>query len=100
MVDIFLLDNLEEEFDIIASTNSVFSKNHADSFEANEVKNFGECSIRLQEWSLAGAGYTVSIQTKEKDMKKFDEVLDNNKYTEYAGCGYQARSIFYYLRIH
>lgn len=72
MVDIFLLDNLEEEFDIIASTNSVFSKNHADSFEANEVKNFGECSIRLQEWSLAGAGYTVSIQKKEKDMKRFD----------------------------
>ena len=72
MVDIFLLDNLEEEFDIIASTNFVFSKNHADSFEANEVKNFGECSIRLQEWSLAGAGYTVSIQKKEKDMKRFD----------------------------
>ena len=46
------------------STHSAFSKNHADSFEANEVKNLGECNISLPEWSLAGDGYTVSIQKK------------------------------------
>lgn len=34
------------------------------SFEANEVKNLGECNISLPEWSLAGDGYTVSIQKK------------------------------------
>ena len=51
-------------YDIIASTHSAFSKNHADSFEANEVKNLGECNISLPEWSLAGDGYTVSIQKK------------------------------------
>ena len=59
-----LMNNLEEEYDIIASTHSAFSKNHADSFEANEVKNLGECNISLPEWSLAGDGYTVSIQKK------------------------------------
>lgn len=64
MVDIVLMNNLEEEYGIIASTHSAFSKNHADSFEANEVKNLGECNISLPEWSLAGDGYTVSIQKK------------------------------------
>lgn len=64
MVDIVLMNNLEEEYDIIVSTHSAFSKNHADSFEANEVKNLGECNISLPEWSLAGDGYTVSIQKK------------------------------------
>ena len=39
-------------------------KAYSDSFKANEVKNFGVCRIRLQEWALPSDGYTATLKRK------------------------------------
>jgi hypothetical protein len=64
LVDLIFMDDLEDKYEFIVSTNSMFSNDYSDSFISNEMKNYGECSIRLPEWSLSSAGYTASIKKK------------------------------------
>lgn len=63
-VEMFLRDGLADEYSILISTNAMFSKAYSDSFKANEVKNFGVCRIRLQEWALPSDGYTATLKRK------------------------------------
>lgn len=63
-VDMYLRDGLDKEYSIIASTNSIFSKQQSDTFKANEMKNFDFCRIKLQEWALPSDGYTATIKKK------------------------------------
>lgn len=65
--EIFLEDGLENDYSIVVSTNSMFSKEYSDSFQANEMKNFGGCTIKLPEWSLASAGYVVTLKQKSEN---------------------------------
>lgn len=66
-VEMFLRDDLADEYSILTSTNAMFSKVYADSFKANEVKNFGVCRIRLQEWALPSDGYTATLKKKTEE---------------------------------
>lgn len=66
-VDLYLRDNLDQEYSIVVSTNSMFSRLYADSFKANEMKNFGVCRIKLQEWSLASDGYTATLKKRTEE---------------------------------
>lgn len=66
-IDIHLRDGLEKKFSIVTSTNSIFSNSYAGSFEANEMKNFGVCSLTLPEWAVPGMGYTVTLKKKSEE---------------------------------
>lgn len=66
-IDIHLRDGLEKKFSIVTSTNSIFSNSYAGSFEANEMKNFGVCSLTLPEWAVPGMGYTVTLKKKSDE---------------------------------
>lgn len=66
-VNISLDDGLDKMYSILSSTYSTFSKQYADSYKANEMKNFGICSLKFKEWMLPGVGYVATIKKKSLD---------------------------------
>ncbi|MDD3415825.1 MAG: DUF4062 domain-containing protein [Lachnospiraceae bacterium] len=66
-VNIFLRDDMSDNYSILASTFSSFSNVHSDDYRASEMKNFNSCYLTLPSWSLAGAGYVVTIKQKSQD---------------------------------
>lgn len=66
-VEMYLEDELVDEYSILVSTNATLSKDYADSFKANEIKNFGVCRIKLQEWALPSDGYTATLKKRTEN---------------------------------
>jgi len=66
-VNISLDDGLDRMYTILSSTYSSFSKLYSDSYKANEMKNFGICSLRFKEWMLPGVGYVATIKKRSEN---------------------------------
>lgn len=66
-VNISLDDGLDKMYTILSSTYSSFSKAYSDSYKANEMKNFGICSLRFKEWMLPGVGYVATIKKRTEN---------------------------------
>lgn len=60
-----MLDNdIDNQYSIIGSTFSSFSKIHFDDYKASEMYNIGMCNMKLPNWSLPGAGYAITLKKK------------------------------------
>lgn len=64
-VNAYLL-NKTDEYSIIGSTFSPFSTIHSDDYKASEMKNYNFCNLKLPQWSLSGAGYTLTLMERRE----------------------------------
>ena len=64
---VIIKNDSKQQYSILCSTYSSFSKVHYDDFKALEMDNDESCLICLPEWSLPGAGYAIAIKRKSKE---------------------------------
>lgn len=66
-VSAMLENDTNNQYSILGSTFSSFSKIHFDDYKASEMHNVGICSMKLPNWSLPGAGYAITIKKKSME---------------------------------
>lgn len=66
-VSAMLENDTNDQYSILGSTFSSFSKIHFDDYKASEMHNIGMCNMNLPNWSLPGAGYAITIKRKSSD---------------------------------
>ena len=62
-----LENDTNDQYSILGSTFSSFSKIHFDDYKASEMHNIGMCNMNLPNWSLPGAGYAITIKRKSSE---------------------------------
>lgn len=64
-VTVKLHNDIENQYSIIGMVFSQFSKNHADDYKSNQMRNTENYyTMQLPEWSLPGSGYMVILKNK------------------------------------
>ena len=63
-ISAMLENDSNNQYSIIGSTFSAFSKVHFDDYKASEMHNIGMCSMKLPSWSLPGTGYAITLKSK------------------------------------
>lgn len=63
-ISAMLENDTNNQYSILGSTFSAFSKVHFDDYKASEMYNIGICTMKLPSWSLPGAGYAITLKTK------------------------------------
>lgn len=66
-VSVMLDNDIDNQYSIIGSTFSSFSKIHFDDYKASEMYNIGMCNMKLPNWSLPGAGYAITLKKKSAE---------------------------------
>lgn len=66
-ISAMLENDIDNQYSILGSTFSAFSKVHFDDFKASEMHNIGMCSMKLPNWSLPGTGYAITIKSKSSE---------------------------------
>lgn len=64
-VTVKLHNDIKNQYSIIGMVFSQFSKNHADDYKSNQMRNTETYyTMQLPEWSLPGSGYMVILKNK------------------------------------
>lgn len=66
-ISAMLENDINNQYSVLGSTFSAFSKVHFDDYKASEMHNIGMCSMKLPSWSLPGTGYAITLKSKSSE---------------------------------